>query len=681
MPSPGTIRAAPRSQRRSRIPLSCDPCRARKLKCNREKPCQNCTARHEETACKFRGLHGETLPAARSDGRGESEGMRQRIDHLEELVTRLVAERREPPSSTANIVYTPESSESDVVASAPPAGACEAGGQTVMDGVHSVYLSGDDWYGVLQEINELKRAYNQEQTNQNEADFLSRPSHTVDGSSLLFNQVKPIERVEILSAVPPKPETDRLVSRFFDRQNFHINVPPIIHEPTFMREYNEHWRDPYETSLIWLGLLFSILGIGMLACHQYGEPPEYEGRSESLFQLYRMRTAQCLLSGDIAKCLPYTVETLRFNATAELNRRDDNRRGLWIMTGLVVRAAINMGYHREPSPSSALSARQAEYRRRVWLSVISMDDMASFLGGFPRMASALYSDTAEPSNLHDAEIPADGNALPPSRPLEEVTGATYLIVKGRLLRALGRVADVNSTPTPPSYETVLEIDRALCGAYEDFPSHMKLARMDAPIRPAETTAQFSNLSLNGMYHRGMFTLHRRYMARATVDSRFRPSRARCVSSALAMLASQQHVVPSFYRISLTRQLLTLAAMVLCLELELRRKIPDAKVSPDSDSILEALETSRGRWEEAAGVCDEASRFAHFLSNMLSSFRNPMETVSSYPGPVSTGAALDSMEFAYNGGILSDSGPNDLDFDWAMWNTFIEEGNFETGVTY
>lgn len=84
----------------------------------------------------------------------------------------------------------------------------------------------------------------------------------------------------------------------------------------------------------------------MLAYMQYGEPPEYGGLAESLFQKYRLRTAQCLLVGDISKCVQYTVEALRFNATAELNRKDDNSRGLWIMTGVIVRAAINMvGYY------------------------------------------------------------------------------------------------------------------------------------------------------------------------------------------------------------------------------------------------------------------------------------------------------------------------------------------------
>lgn len=74
----------------------------------------------------------------------------------------------------------------------------------------------------------------------------------IDGSSLLFNQVKPIEHMEVLSALPPKAEVDQLVRNFFDRNSFPISVPrksiimcrggrrsqitAILHEPTFMCE-------------------------------------------------------------------------------------------------------------------------------------------------------------------------------------------------------------------------------------------------------------------------------------------------------------------------------------------------------------------------------------------------------------------------------------------------------------
>jgi hypothetical protein len=366
----------------------------------------------------------------------------------------------------------------------------------------------------------------------------------------------------------------------------------------------------------------------MLSYHQFDEPPEYEGISESLFQLYRLRTAQCLIIGDIAKCLPYTLETLRFNATAELNRKDDNSRGLWIMTGVIVRAAINMGYHRDPSQSSSISILQAEYRRRVWLSVIGMDYMASFLVGFPRMMPAIYSDTMEPRNLHDWELSDDTTVLPPSRPPTEPTPATYMIVKGRLFRALGRITDFKNTPSLGCYVTVLEIDNSLYEAYQNFPPHMKVYGGRGDFNSFENKSDFSNLQLESMYHQGMCTLHRKFIAKGRLDLQYNLSRDRCISSALALLDYQHILEPSWYKFSQTRQTLTLAAMILFLELEHRRRGPDMDTYSDSGALLQALEKSCALWEDAKSSCDEAWRVYQILAGMLSSFQTVAGTSSS-----------------------------------------------------
>lgn len=548
----------------------------------------------------------------------------------------------------------------------------------MIDGAHSVYHGGDEWYTVLREINDLKKTYNQQDTH----DYNFRPtySHTVDGSGLLYSQVKPIERIEILSTLPPKSEVDRLIAHFFNRQVFPIAVAPILHQPTFMREYDEHWRDPSQTHIIWLGLLFSILGITMLAYHQFGEPPEYEGTSETLCQLYRLRTAQCLQSGDISKCLPYTVETMRLNATAELNRKDDMRRGLWIMTGVLVRTAINMGYHRDPSHSPGISVLKAEYRRRIWLSVISMDDMASFVGGFPRMMMAIYSDTQEPRNLHDWELSEETTVLPPSRPLTESTPTTYLLLKGRLFRALGRVSDFSTSPGPASYEAVLQVDRALHDAYEDFPPHMKpdaaggTAGLDIQVK-----ANFASVSLLGMYHRGMCTLHRRFLAKSRTDGRYKLSRERCIASGLATLGFQRGLETSWYKLAQTRHMLILAGMVLILELELRRKAPhEEDDAPHSEVLVRALEGSCARWAEATETCDEALRFHRFLIGMLAGFR-PRTGREDQAGPLQTAPPEASFDLsgiplqfdAAGGGLGFENDLSGMDFDWTSWDAFIE----------
>lgn len=400
----------------------------------------------------------------------------------------------------------------------------------------------------------------------------------------------------------------------------------------------------------------------MLSYHQFGEPPEYEGVAESLFQLYRLRTAQCLIIGDIAKCLPYTLETLRFNATAELNRKDDSSRGLWIMSGVIVRAAINMGYHRDPSQSSSMSVLQAEYRRRVWLSVISMDDMVSFMLGFPRMMPAILSDTREPRNLHDWELSDDTTILPASRPLTDRTPTTYLIVKGRLVRALGRITEFNNTPGPGSYETVLDIDNSLYEAYQSVPPHMKINR-------GEKRSEIRYLPLVTMYHKGMCILHRKFIAKSRLDPRYNLSRERCISSALALLDVQRILEPSWYTFSQTRQMLTLAAMILFLELEHRRR--DQDIFSNSGALLQDLEKSCALWAKAKSSCGEAERIYHTLAGMLSKFHTVAETSSSQmetpDKPLLNIPGFSTHFIPTNGGLASEKVSyvmsNEMDFDW------------------
>jgi hypothetical protein len=124
-----------------------------RLKCNREKPCQNCTARDERITCKYKGSKNGMTPIAHQDEHGDP--MQQRIDHLEGLVKRLIAQRQEIPPN--NVVCSQDSPKPGTgfvitaVASDASAVACSAG-TTVIDGVHSVYKGADDWYDVLQEV-------------------------------------------------------------------------------------------------------------------------------------------------------------------------------------------------------------------------------------------------------------------------------------------------------------------------------------------------------------------------------------------------------------------------------------------------------------------------------------------------------------------------------------------------
>lgn len=76
----------------------------------------------------------------------------------------------------------------------------------------------------------------------------------------------------------------------------------------------------------------------------------------------------------------------------------------------------------------------------------------------------------------------------------------------------------------------------------------------------------SNLSLLSMYHKDICTLHRRFLAKDRDNGRFQISQDRCILSALALLAFQEGWEPFLYKVPQIRQMLTLATMVLFLEL-------------------------------------------------------------------------------------------------------------------
>lgn len=128
-----------------------------RLKCNREKPCQNCTARDERSTCNYKGSKNGSTPSAHQEDHGV-DLMQQRIDHLEGLVKKLIAQR--PDSSPSSRVYTQDSpgSLTGPVTTASSLDASDVAcstGTTVIDGSQSVYKGADDWYDVLQEVSLL----------------------------------------------------------------------------------------------------------------------------------------------------------------------------------------------------------------------------------------------------------------------------------------------------------------------------------------------------------------------------------------------------------------------------------------------------------------------------------------------------------------------------------------------
>jgi hypothetical protein len=85
------------------------------------------------------------------------------------------------------------------------------------------------------------------------------------------------------------------------------SFPFTFHVPN-APQYQQHWADPSKTKIIWIGLLYAMITISMMSYKMSKKvPPEYQGTAPAIAELYRVRTAQCLMIADLTK--PVSIAT------------------------------------------------------------------------------------------------------------------------------------------------------------------------------------------------------------------------------------------------------------------------------------------------------------------------------------------------------------------------------------
>lgn len=73
--------------RRRQNPVSCRHCRAKKLRCDRNRPCSNCTAREEE--CEYETNHATTSARIQHDIEPSNSAILSRLQRLEDMILRM----------------------------------------------------------------------------------------------------------------------------------------------------------------------------------------------------------------------------------------------------------------------------------------------------------------------------------------------------------------------------------------------------------------------------------------------------------------------------------------------------------------------------------------------------------------------------------------------------------------
>lgn len=576
--------------------------------------------------------------------------MQNRIDRLENLVLSLMTNGSQaagPAAAAAAIagndsigstqnyqdleleddVEGPEESDTEAVT--------KSFGIMKVDNNKSMYISEAHWASVLNDIAEVRQYFaNSKKQYEEQAEKIkaSKPDNNDTATLLLFGSVKAPTKAEILSSLPSRYTSDILIARYF---NHHRAGTYITHVPTFRQEYNDHWKDPSNSSPVWIGLLFAMMRLAMLSYYyDKDEPPEFKGKSLDMSNTFRHLMCQCLILADYTKPHPYLIETLVLHVHADFSRTMDSDVSIWVLVGIVSRLAMRMGYHRDSKMFPNITPFQGEMRRRAWLYLRQADLLFSFQVGMPSMLRPDDTDTELPRNLCDEDFGPDSKEIPPSRPNDQATPISYLIAKGRMTLAFGRVIEHTSLVKNAPYEVVLEIDSELRQARDLIPEHLR-------VRPIEecpldsTDLILSRYHVDSVYHKAQVVLHRRYISRARDNPRFTHSRRTCIDSSMELLSQQSlffsqklpggRLLVKVRDNAINNSNYLLAATIICLDLYHSMQL-QAAGRPTGDTyiwgrerrndMLAAIERSRDIWYAQRDESLEAWKAAGMINVML-----------------------------------------------------------------
>lgn len=506
-------------QKRSRVLLSCAPCRGSKLKCDRHQPCGQCAKKDRPAACVYAPRPVKRKPPPR--------GMSARLKRLEGMVRSMMEAEEEEQAADGR---TEREEETDARAARP------AQGQVVRSAQGSTYVGATHCLAMLEDIEDMKTYFDDED---DEVDDDS-PGMDLDAAEMLLSpRGGPASREELIGHIPEKHITDRLIMRYFSSSS---PSQFCVHKPTFTKAYAQFWQDPDSVSLQWLAQLFMMLALGVVFNH-FSAPDELraESATPALQRIQKLRACAgwalvwSKYTSPTAETIPafilYVEAYFLFSRAAQMS--------CYTLSAVCLRLMLKLGMHRDPGGLAHLSPYECEMRRRWWSMACQVELLVSFHMGLPSMlGSGLASDAAVHGHHPDEDFGEDTTEMPPPRPLAEYTALSYSVHKTRILRVFGRIAQQAHALAPPSHAASMRLDAALNDAWDQVPAQLRVRPLERCVGDAPALL-IQRYGIEALYHKARCVLHRRRLSGpAVLRAEHDYARQQCVAAAVALLDVQ-----------------------------------------------------------------------------------------------------------------------------------------------
>ena len=601
-----------------------------RLRCDRRLPCDSCTRLGQASTCSFPILQSLPPQKIASIDPAVQNALQERIDHLESLVRSLASAQQ----ATA-VLFTPEYVQTSTQLGGTTSQASDtlssSFGRINIQDDESSYTESDHWTAILDEISDFQNMFKDHEGPRNHDSRTEQKTHP--GLGLFLDQLNPVTKVDILSVLPPRPIVDGLIAKYFSAADMPVTL--VIHRNVFFRQYESFWERPLETPIMWVTTLF-----GMMFTTAY--TTLYIARDSAsldegtlayynnIVAISRDRMIQCLQLGNYMKGASHTIEALLSLLIIEYLQGDDAQYGCWQLVGVTIRIAMKMGYHRDGSHFSNMSAYEAEMRRRIWYILMQFDIASAAQVGLPRLIKEAQCDTMEPRSLLDDDFDESTKVLPPARPSTEHTLTQFLIYKSRVVLVYGKICDFTTSSEQRDYDEAMRLDARLNSAFTQKPAVLEPKSMQRSILDGAQLIT-RRLYIAMTYHHAQMTLHRKFMILGKSESRYAYSYTTCTAAALSALQYQKDLFEQcqpgrmmhadrWKILSLTQSEFLLATTILCLTVDDDLICSQSGVSPsrsDLDQHVDKLRSSQAIWISQKDFSKEARAAVRVIDIVLS----------------------------------------------------------------
>ncbi|KAL3425279.1 hypothetical protein PVAG01_02070 [Phlyctema vagabunda] len=499
---------------RRRPALSCVLCRQRKVKCDRNAPCRQCINSGNKN-CTYSSSSRVVSPAPAppvDDGSSSSSGIKVRPAAPGVIVFNSV------PAAEVNGSDDLEKRSSLLSSKAR----LESTASKIKFMGHSHWSAGCEYFDVV-------RTYIWKQDEE-----WSEVQGLVKQCKAIIKAIRSSVKAEQLicfdpkDCLPSRELCDELVGLYL--RTFETTLR-ILHIPSFWTKYQAHWNNPQSSSPTFIIKLLLVLAVGAA----FYQPP-HPHLSRSLIMSWIFTAKSWIQSSADDTNLNIAFIQIQCLLVVARQCNDISTHGVPILTSTLLRTAMMIGLHRDPSLFGKLRPYDREIRKRLWATVLELAVQSSPDSGMPPFISLEDYDCPPPSNLNDDEFDESTSKQPASHPANILTQSSWQIA---LLKSMPtRIAItklVESLHSDPSYESILQLSAALTKSYESLPPFLHLHESSSDAQGAQPSS-FQKYLLDLCTRRFLLYLHHPFSILSRENPQYYFSRKISLESSLVLLS-------------------------------------------------------------------------------------------------------------------------------------------------